>query len=66
MLSKPLAAGAFMWVFADEGVERKDLNDSIDSDGNSAPDGILGPYHEKEGSFYTIREIWAPVQFERR
>jgi hypothetical protein len=63
MLSKPLAAGAFMWVFADEGVERKDLNDSIDASGNRAPDGILGPYHQKEGSFYTIKEIWAPVQF---
>jgi hypothetical protein len=66
MMSKPLSAGAFLWVFADEGVERKDLNDSIDSDGNRAPDGILGPYHEKEGSFYTIREIWAPVQFEQK
>jgi len=66
MMSKPLAAGAFMWVFADEGVERKDLNDSIDSDGNRAPDGILGPYHEKEGSFYTIREIWSPVQFDQK
>ncbi|MCX6333487.1 MAG: glycoside hydrolase family 2 [Bacteroidia bacterium] len=66
MMTKPLAAGAFMWVFADEGVERKDLNDSIDTDGNRAPDGILGPYHEKEGSFYTIKEIWAPVQFEAK
>jgi len=64
MLSKPLSAGAFFWVFADEGVERKDKNDSIDTDGNRAPDGILGPYHEKEGSFYTIREIWSPVQFK--
>jgi hypothetical protein len=64
MLSKPLAAGGFLWVFADEGVERKDLNDSIDTNGNSAPDGILGPYHEKEGSFYTIREIWSPVYFK--
>lgn len=63
MLSKPLSAGAFMWVFADEGVERKDLNDSIDSEGNRGPDGILGPYHEKEGSFYTIKDIWSPVQF---
>jgi hypothetical protein len=64
MVSKPLSAGAFLWVFADEGVERKDKNDSIDTDGNRAPDGILGPYHQKEGSFYTIREIWSPVQFE--
>jgi hypothetical protein len=61
MMSKPLSAGGFLWVFADEGVERRDLNDSIDTNGNSAPDGILGPYHEKEGSFYTIREIWSPV-----
>ena len=65
MLSSPLSAGAFMWVFADEGVERKDINDSIDSEGNRGPDGILGPYHQKEGSFYTIKEIWAPVQFEQ-
>jgi hypothetical protein len=64
MVSKPLSAGAFLWVFADEGVERRDKNDSIDNNGNSAPDGILGPYHEKEGSFYTIREIWSPIQFK--
>jgi hypothetical protein len=65
MLSKPLSAGGFLWVFADEGVVRRDLNDSIDTDGSSAPDGILGPYHEKEGSFYTIKEIWSPVCFKK-
>jgi hypothetical protein len=65
MMSKPLAAGAFLWVFADEGVERKDLNDSIDAEKNRGPDGILGPYHEKEGSFYTVKEIWSPVQFRQ-
>ena len=64
MLSSPLSAGAFLWVFADEGVERRDKNDSIDTNGNSAPDGILGPYHEKEGSFYTVKEIWSPVSFK--
>jgi len=63
MLSSKLSAGAFLWDFADEGVERKDLNDSIDAEGNRGPDGILGPYHEKEGSFYSIKEIWSPVQF---
>ena len=31
MLSKPQAAGAFLWVFADEGGERNDKNDSIDT-----------------------------------
>ena len=65
MMSKPLSAGAFLWVFADEGVERRDKNDSIDVWGSNAPDGILGPYHEKEGSFYTVKEIWSPVQFEK-
>jgi hypothetical protein len=65
MLSKPLAAGGFLWVFADEGIERRDKNDSIDTQGNLAPDGILGPYDEKEGSFYTIKEIWSPVQFKK-
>ena len=64
MLSKPLSAGAFLWVFADEGVERRDKNDSIDVQGNLAPDGILGPYHQKEGSFYTVKEIWSPVYFK--
>jgi len=64
MLSKPLSAGGFLWVFADEGIERRDKNDSIDTQGNLAPDGILGPNHEKEGSFYTIKEIWSPVQFK--
>ena len=64
MISKKLSAGGFLWVFADEGVERRDLNDSIDTNGNSAPDGILGPYHQKEGSFYTIKEIWSPLYFQ--
>ena len=38
----------------------------LDPDGNHAPDGILGPRHEKEGSFYSIRELWSPVHFEKR
>ncbi|HEX8339384.1 MAG TPA: glycoside hydrolase family 2 TIM barrel-domain containing protein, partial [Tepidisphaeraceae bacterium] len=33
----------------------------IDVAGNAAPDGIVGPYREKEGSFDTIRKIWSPV-----
>lgn len=62
----PLCAGGFLWVFADEAVSRTDKNGNLDTDGNHAPDGILGPYLEKEGSFYTIKEIWAPVFFEKR
>jgi hypothetical protein len=66
MWRHPLSAGGFLWVFADEGVARKDKNDSIDNDGNHAPDGIVGPFHEKEGSYYTIKEVWAPVHFEQK
>jgi hypothetical protein len=65
MWNHPLAAGAFLWVFADEAVKRSDTGE-LDSDGNHAPDGIVGPYHEKEGSFYAIREIWSPVHIEKR
>jgi hypothetical protein len=65
MWNDPLSAGGFLWVFADESVKRSDTGE-LDSDGNHAPDGILGPYHEKEGSFYAIREIWSPVYIEKR
>jgi hypothetical protein len=64
MQASPLSAGGFLWVLADEGVVRRDKNDSIDNHGNNAPDGILGPHHEKEASFYTIRDLWSPVQAE--
>ena len=60
-----LLAGAFLWVFADEAVLRTDLEGTVyDGSGNNAPDGILGPYREKEGSFYAVKEIWSPVQIE--
>lgn len=64
MLDNPLAVGGFLWAFADEGIVREDLGGIIDTDGNRAPDGIVGPYREKEGSFYAIKEIWSPVYFE--
>ncbi|ANH83579.1 hypothetical protein A8C56_23705 [Niabella ginsenosidivorans] len=66
MWDDPLCAGGFIWDYADEAVERKDRNDSLDTDDNHAPDGILGPYLEKEGSYYTVKEIWSPVFFEQR
>jgi len=66
MWHTPISAGGFIWVFADEAVVRTDKNGKLDSDGDHGPDGILGPYHEKEGSFYTIKEIWSPVHVEPR
>jgi hypothetical protein len=54
--------GAIFWVLTDEGVVRTDLDGKIDARGNYAPDGITGPHREKEGSFFTIKQIWSPVQ----
>lgn len=61
----PLFAGGFIWVFCDEAVKRSDWTgkEQFDSKGSLAADGILGPHREKEGSFYAIKEIWAPIQF---
>jgi hypothetical protein len=66
MWNTPRSAGGFLWVFADEGVVRSDKNGEIDTYGSAAPDGILGPHHEKEGSYFAIKEIWSPVKFEDR
>lgn len=60
----PLCAGGFMWDFSDNAVRRTDRNGELDTDGEMAADGILGPYREKEGSYYTVREVWAPIQFK--
>nr|WP_068893397.1 glycoside hydrolase family 2 [Pedobacter panaciterrae] len=61
----PRHAGGFLWALTDEGVVRRDKKDSIDTDGNHGADGIVGPHREKEGSFYTIKEVWSPVQAKR-
>lgn len=62
MRNHPRCAGGFLWVLADEGVMRVDMDSIIDNQGNYGADGIVGPHHEKEGSYYSIREIWNPVQ----
>ncbi|MGV8093576.1 MAG: glycoside hydrolase family 2 TIM barrel-domain containing protein [Mangrovibacterium sp.] len=66
MWNDPLCGGGFLWNFADEAIERTDQNGVLDSYGNEGPDGILGPFLEKEASFYTIKKIWSPVFFEER
>ncbi|MEO9474373.1 MAG: glycoside hydrolase family 2 TIM barrel-domain containing protein [Cyclobacteriaceae bacterium] len=62
MWNNPIAAGGFIWVFADEGVVRTDKGGAIDTYGDKAADGILGPFHEKEGSFFAVKEVWSPVK----
>ena len=62
MMSNPRCAGGFLWDLMDQGVVRTDMNGIVDCMGNFGSDGIVGPHMEKEGSFYTIREVWSPVQ----
>lgn len=62
MSEAPRCAGGFLWDLQDEGVMRTDMNNIIDNVGNFGADGIVGPHLEKEGSYYTIKEIWCPVQ----
>lgn len=61
MMSHSNCAGGFLWVFADEGIRRPDTGE-LDTGGNQAPDGVVGPYREREGSFYAIRQLWSPIQ----
>lgn len=59
--ANPLFAGGFLWAYVDEAVRRTDTG-QMDTYGPNAPDGIVGANREKEGSFYTVREVWSPIQ----
>ena len=61
ILNSKAGAGGFIWSFVDEDVKRVDKGGILDSAGNQAPDGVLGPYREREGSFYTAKQIWSPI-----
>ncbi len=60
MMSHTNCAGGFIWAFTDDGLKRPDTG-QIDTAGNQAPDGIVGPYRQREASFYVIKEIWSPI-----
>jgi hypothetical protein len=64
MSASKLLGGGFIWAFLDEGVKNP-FTKKIDVAGNQAPDGIVGPYREREASFYTIKKIWSPIQITR-
>ena len=61
ILKSKAGAGGFLWSFVDEDVKRVDKGGILDSAGNQAPDGIVGPYREREGSFYTVKQLWSPI-----
>jgi len=54
--------GGMIWALLDEAVARTDEGGKLDARGSYAPDGIVGPHREKEGSYFTIKQIWSPVQ----
>ncbi|MEO5910523.1 MAG: glycoside hydrolase family 2 TIM barrel-domain containing protein, partial [Pelobium sp.] len=55
-------AGGFIWAFVDEAIARTDRNGALDPNGVNAPDGVLGPHREKEGSYNAIKEIYSPFK----
>jgi hypothetical protein len=61
ILKSKAGAGGILWSFVDEDVKRVDKGGILDSAGNQAPDGIVGPYREREGSFYTVKKLWSPI-----
>ena len=56
-----LFAGGFIWAYVDETVHRRD-NGKMDTYGPNAPDGIVSAERQPLGSFYTVRQVWSPIQ----
>ncbi|MBN2090013.1 glycoside hydrolase family 2, partial [candidate division KSB1 bacterium] len=57
-----LSGGGFLWAMVDEGIVRTDFDGYIDVNRVNAPDGVVGPHREKEGSFYAMQEIFSPIK----
>jgi hypothetical protein len=58
----PNGVGMWTWSWDDEGVIRTDQGGIMDVRDNHGPDGIVGPYREKEASYYSYKAIYSPVQ----
>jgi hypothetical protein len=61
ILRSKAGGGGIIWAFLDEDVKRVDKGGILDSQGNMAPDGVVGPYREREASFYTVKQLWSPI-----
>ena len=61
ILKSKAGGGGFIWSFVDEDVKRTDKGGLLDSQGNYAPDGVVGPYREREASVYTVKQLWSPI-----
>ncbi len=64
MSASKYLGGGFIWALLDAGIKRPDTG-QIDTAGNQAPDGIVGPYRQREASFYAIKQIWSPIEVTR-
>ena len=64
MMASPVGVGGVIWALNDEGVVRTDQGNRVDPYGTYGPDGIVGPAHEKEGSYHAVRHIWSPVRLD--
>lgn len=64
MRASPISAGGVLWCWADAALARTDQSGKLDTHGNMSADGVVGPNGEKEASYYSIREIWSPVQID--
>jgi hypothetical protein len=62
MRTAPNGAGMFTWVWDDAGVVRTDQGGILDVRDAHGPDGLVGPYREKEASYYSYKETYSPVQ----
>lgn len=58
-----LFAGGFIWAYVDESIHRRDT-DKMDTYGPNAPDGIVSAERKPLGSFYTVRQVWSPIQIK--
>ncbi|MEL7061189.1 MAG: glycoside hydrolase family 2 TIM barrel-domain containing protein [Acidobacteriota bacterium] len=65
----PRGVGGFLWNLSDEAVRRAGADGeapTLDTFGNRAADGILGPDREPSPSVDAIREVMGPLAFEIR
>ncbi len=66
MRNSPVSCGGVLWCWADAALARTDMDGKLDTAGNQSADGIVGPNGEKEASYFTVREIWSPIQIETK
>ncbi|WP_017446622.1 glycoside hydrolase family 2 [Gayadomonas joobiniege] len=64
MKNSKTGAGGVLWCWADAAVARSDMEGKLDTHGNKSSDGMVGPFGQKEASYYAVRELWSPIQIK--